>query len=306
VVWETGLGGRLDCTNIVEPTVSVITAIGMDHTRILGTTVAEIAGEKAGIVKPGRPVIVQRQPWPEAFDVIAARAVEVGAELIRADSLFKVESGRDTLAGRVVTIGTPEGPRDLTIPLRGAHQDRNLETALAACWVFETRMGRTPSVAKFLEGAAHASWPGRLELVTSRTPGRALLLDGAHCPLSARALGATLREWESSSDAPARGPWTLLLGMQADKDIAGFVAALTKAAAPAAIQSVASYEVPGGRGATAAAVASAARSFGMTATDHASPEAALDDAMKHEGRVLAAGTLYTLSRFREHWNGVWG
>lgn len=306
VVWETGLGGRLDCTNIITPSVSVITAIGMDHTRILGNTIAEIAREKAGIIKPGRPVVVQRQPWPEAFEVIAARAAEVGAEFIRADELFCVESGRDTPTGRAIRIVTPEGVREFELPLLGAHQDRNLETALAACWTFESREGRSPSVDRFIAGAAQAQWPGRMELVTSRGTGRVLLLDGAHCPLSARALGAALAQWEASPTSPARGPWRLLLGMQADKDIAGFVSALAGAARPASIASAACYEVPGGRGAGAEVVADAARSVGLLAEAYASPEAALDAAMGGDENIMAAGTLYTLSRFRDHWNAVCG
>jgi len=306
VIWETGLGGRLDCTNIADPVVSVITAIGMDHTRILGGTIGEIAREKAGIIKAGRPVIVQRQPCPEAFDVVAKRAVEVGAELIRAESLFQVESGRDTPQGREIRIATPEGERELGLPLLGSHQDRNVETALAACWTFEGERKRTRSVSRFLEGAERASWPGRLEIVRARDASRTLLLDGAHCPLSARALGATLAAWEASDSSPARGPWRLLLGMQADKDIAGFVRTLMESARPARIECVACYEVPGGRGATPQVVTEAVRSLGLAATEHDSPETALQYSSAQAGGVLAAGTLYTLARIREHWIGVWG
>src|SRR5437763_5546968 len=110
VCWETGLGGRLDCTNVVDPVVSVITALGLDHTALLGKEIEQIAAEKAGIIKPGRPVIVSRQ-YPEFYDrvwpVLTRRAAEVGATLVPAWECCPVLEARPLFGGQMVRLRLP-------------------------------------------------------------------------------------------------------------------------------------------------------------------------------------------------------
>lgn len=207
-VIEVGLGGRLDATNAIAPLVSVITPVGLDHTRVLGTTLPEIALEKAGIIKPRVPVVCARQP-AEARDVIAARAGELGCPLL----LF----GRD-YDSRLEGAG-PGGTRfsvrwgdtwveDLKVPLLGAHQADNAAVAVAAVRAAGERLGVSEDAVR--RGLAAVQWPGRMELV----PGQpALLLDGAHNAEGARVLAEGLQ-----AVFPGQRP-VFVVGMLAEKPV---------------------------------------------------------------------------------------
>jgi dihydrofolate synthase/folylpolyglutamate synthase len=191
VVWETGLGGRLDATNIVTPLASVITNISFDHMQWLGDTLEKIAAEKAGIIKPGVPVLKADDP-PEVLAVFARVARENGAPL------------------RLVTAAdTRRPPLDrIELPLPGEHQRRNAALALATV---ETLQPQLPVPPEALErGLREVHWPGRLQLI--RRPGQDILLDGAHNPAAA----ATLRQ-ALAGLWPGRRP-ALVLGVLADKD----------------------------------------------------------------------------------------
>ena len=298
VCWETGLGGRLDCTNVVDPLVTVITTIGLDHTALLGNTVGEIAREKAGIIKPGRPVIVARQdPAHQAtvMEVITARAAELGAPLIRAWEHNPVLGARVDPAGQVLRLRTPDGPEvEQLLPLRGRFQWSNAEAAIAAVWYVEREMKSRPEPAALLAGLAAANWPGRLELATL-SGGRQVLLDGAHCPLSARALGTAL------SDMLGRQPdsrFSLLFGMQKDKDHRQFLANLAAQAHPAVMEMVVCYSLPGPRGAQADDLVAAAQAGGFNALAANGPIEAWNLAHDAGTHIVAAGTIYTLAAFR--------
>ena len=194
VVLETGLGGRLDATNIVTPAVSVITPIGLDHTKYLGTTLAEIAGEKAGIIKPGVPVISSPQT-PEAEAVIRETCARLGCA--------------------VNFVSNPMADCPMTLP--GSHQRMNAAVAFAA--VISTGLRPTPqSITNALQVV---EWPGRFQRIED---GR-IILDGAHNPHAARQLAQTWREIYGAEKA------TLILGAMADKDIAGVIAELAPIAA---------------------------------------------------------------------------
>jgi dihydrofolate synthase/folylpolyglutamate synthase len=288
VCWETGLGGRLDCTNIVTPAVSVITLLAMDHMKVLGDTIELIAGEKAGIIKQGRPVVVTRQSerfhdrvWP----VLVGRAAEVGAPLIRAWEHNPVEwQGTNDVRGTL-----PDGtPWEGISPLAGAFQRGNLEGSLAAVYEVHRLHGSGPFHAV---GLSHVHWPGRLERLPHGE--RTLVLDGAHCPASALAVGRTLRD-----DLPA-GSLTVLWGMQRDKDAAGFAAALAESLR-SAIAELRCYPVGGPRGADAESLVVAAQSAGLPARPCSSAEDALAGASTPT--ILCVGTLYTLDRFRTLWS----
>ncbi len=194
VILETGMGGRLDATNVVTPAVSVITPIGLDHQAWLGSTLAAIATEKAGIFKPGVPAVSAAQS-PEAAAVLRAEATRVGAPL------------------RFVTA--PLGD-EWRVHLAGPHQRWNaalVREALAAA-------GLPVNAAALAEGFANVQWPGRFQRIGER-----IILDGAHNPHAATQLAETWRQ--EFGDAPA----TLIFGAMRDKDVAGVLAALRPIAA---------------------------------------------------------------------------
>jgi dihydrofolate synthase/folylpolyglutamate synthase len=185
-VLEVGLGGRLDATSIVPPRVSVITSIGLDHTEILGSTVAAIAREKAAIARPGVPLCVGALP-AEALVEVERAAAAVGAPLIAHGRQF-------------------DDDPELRPPWPGRHQHRNAALALAAF----TELGRSDprlTRAGFVDALPSARWPGRYELLPT-TP--RVLLDGAHNLEAAQALGDALAE---RGDAPT----VLLFGALAGK-----------------------------------------------------------------------------------------
>jgi len=188
-VLETGLGGRLDATNCCRPVVTAITPISFDHMEWLGHTLEAIAGEKAGILKPGVPCVAAEQA-PEAMRVIEATAKAVGAPL------------------RVVHPLEPQ----VALSLRGPHQRQNAAVALACLEV----LGVSREAA--LEGLRTARWPGRLEEL--QIGGRPVLLDGAHNAAGAQALAAALESLYPGRKVHA------VFSVLADKDLEGMARAL--------------------------------------------------------------------------------
>ncbi|MEJ7762215.1 MAG: cyanophycin synthetase [Thermomicrobiales bacterium] len=214
-VVETGIGGALDSTNVLDPAVSVIGPIELEHTAILGSTLTEIAVNKAGIIKPGKPVAVAAQP-EEVLAVIVARASEMGSPV----SL----SGRDWRWSGSWRGFTAEGPwgryEGLRSGLAGEHQVANACLALAASALLPA--GLRPGEWAVREGFAGVRVPGRFERVDR--DGRAVVLDGAHTAGAARALATTLGEVFPDQAV------TLVIGMAADKDVGRFTAALAPVA----------------------------------------------------------------------------
>lgn len=204
VVWETGLGGRLDATNIVTPLASVITNIGYEHMQWLGNTLDQIASEKAGIIKPRVPVVTAARPQ-EGLEVIARTA-----------------QGHQSPLTVVGDADLQSPPLDtVRLPLMGLHQRRNAATALAA---MRTLAPKIPvSDATLREGLSTVYWPGRLQRV-QRANGQILLLDGAHNPAGAEALRVALE-----TDLHAERP-TLVFGVFKDKDWKSMCAALVRLA----------------------------------------------------------------------------
>lgn len=193
VVLETGLGGRLDATNVVHPLVSVLTSIDMDHQKWLGNTLGEIAAEKAGIIKPGVPVVSGPQ-FGEVRTVLEQIATASSAPLSYAE--------------------TPvEG---LFIGLAGSHQ--RLNAAIAVKAIQEARIPMDPQSLK--EGLANVYWPGRFQRVTER-----IVLDGAHNPAATKCVVETWRECGGPQKA------TIIFGGLLDKDLQGMIAILSTLAA---------------------------------------------------------------------------
>ncbi|HZZ56553.1 MAG TPA: folylpolyglutamate synthase/dihydrofolate synthase family protein [Opitutaceae bacterium] len=170
-VIEVGLGGRLDATNVVDPAVAVITSIGLDHVELLGDTLGAIAGEKAGIIKPGRPVVMGRVP-PEAEEVIRAKAQQVGARIVS----VREEFGEDLAAY----------PRT---NLEGDYQRWNAATALLAVRKLKAPPALSP--ARAAAALLAVDWPGRWQRMS--VGGRRVILDASHNPEGVTTLDANLR-----------------------------------------------------------------------------------------------------------------
>jgi len=184
VVWETGMGGRLDATNAVETSASIITNIALDHQASLGNTIPEIAGEKAGIIKPGVPVF-HGYLTPDAEAVITAKAKELGSPVIPPP--FPVPAGRYADCDGVPMQTFFHGGREITLPLLGAMQRRNFLLAANVLEYFAPRLGFDADRA--FSGLKHVRWPGRFQQVE---PG--LFIDGGHNPDGITALHEALKE----------------------------------------------------------------------------------------------------------------
>jgi dihydrofolate synthase/folylpolyglutamate synthase len=192
VIWETGLGGRLDATNIVTPLASVITNIQFDHEKWLGHTLAEIAGEKAGIIKPGVPVFTAATQ-PEVLEVIAETARRQNAAVSEVTALESSAPPLDTL----------------DLPLAGPHQKINAALAITVARGLNQSLPLTPEHIR--AGLSAVSWPGRLQRIV-KPDGQTLILDGAHNVAGAEALALALIELFPGKSL------TMILGILEDKN----------------------------------------------------------------------------------------
>jgi dihydrofolate synthase/folylpolyglutamate synthase len=235
-VIEVGLGGRLDATNVIHPAACAITAVSLDHTEVLGHTLALIAGEKAGIIKPDVPVVVAPQA-EEAMPVIRGAAAAQAARLITVGPTLANESLASEMhppytwqwtgtaeAGLAEQRFSLQGPlgtvyADLAIPFLGRHQLANASTAVALAYELQQQGATIPRSAIYA-GLRRARWPGRLEVLAQRPW---IVVDGAHNADSAHKLRAAIQEL-----FPYRR-LGLLFGASADKDIRGMLTALLPA-----------------------------------------------------------------------------
>jgi dihydrofolate synthase/folylpolyglutamate synthase len=281
VLLEVGLGGRLDTTNVVRhPAVTAIAPVSLDHQAFLGNTIAAIAGEKAGLLKPGSPAVIAPQ-IDEAETVIEARAAAVGAPLYRAGQEWHCDRRGEGMRY--------EGERwrlDLPLPsLLGAHQVLNAGTAIA-CLERLAAAKMTPEA--IADGLRHIDWPARLQLLrrgplVEMTPGWELWLDGGHNPAAGEVLGAVVAGWQDR-------PLCLVVGMLNTKDSAGFLAPM----APYA-RSLQAVTIPGEENPLPAeTIAATARSVGIPAETADSVEDALRSiaVAGQGGRVLICGSLH--------------
>jgi len=223
-VVETGLGGRLDATNVLEPRAAVITSLSLDHMQILGDTLAAIAHEKAGIIKPDVPVISAPQ-LPEALSVIEATCHERQAPLTVVGRDWTWEPKETSLDGQTFRVASSlPGSGDLCqqiyrLSLLGCHQLINATVSIAALHALRSQ-GTAISADHVFEGLAGVEWPARFE-VLSRNP--VLVVDGAHNAASARWLRRTLADYFPGYDV------ILIFGVSADKDIVGMLRELLPA-----------------------------------------------------------------------------
>jgi dihydrofolate synthase/folylpolyglutamate synthase len=289
-VFEVGLGGRLDATNILTPLVSVITRVDFDHESFLGHSLAEIAMEKAGILKPGVPLILAEQ-WPEALEVIRARAGELGCPVIETRAAFRIarEWTENGCSRASVTENASGWSFELSPQLPGKFQIQNSLNAVAAARYLQKRGYRISDDA-IAQGIAEAVWPGRLEKLQSDPD---VYLDGAHNPSAARELAAFLEQYLAG-----RKIW-LIFGALRDKAVDEMAGVLFPLAA----------EVIFTQPRTSRAI-SVTRLAEITSHDAArfavvpEPEAALEHALNRAAphdAIVVAGSLYLVGQLRHYW-----
>lgn len=269
---EVGLGGRLDATNVVSPEVTAITSIDFDHEQYLGSTLREIASEKAGIVKPGVPIVVGRLA-PDALDVVARAARDRGAELVRAWDGVRVDR-----AGAAIRLRTPAHDYgEIALALRGDHQVGN---AIVAARTLELVGIAPPAI---VDGLARVAWPGRLD-VRRLADGREALLDAAHNPAGAAALASYLKGL-SGGKAP------LVFGAMRDKDVDAMFRALLPVSSAVVLTRASTR-----RAAEPAALAERARAIApaLPIAVEPSPLDAIAAAWRLSPRIVVAGSIFLL------------
>ncbi|MDR0994270.1 MAG: bifunctional folylpolyglutamate synthase/dihydrofolate synthase [Verrucomicrobiota bacterium] len=283
-VLETGLGGRLDSTNVVAPLLSVITEIGVEHTTYLGTTLRRIAAEKAGIIKKGRPVVLGRQ-HPEVRAVLEEKAREVGSLVLRADERVSIRRLSQDLDGQVLSVETADAAwPPFCLPLLGDYQIHNCALVITALEWAREALGLPLFPGVIREGLAKVRWPGRCQVV-SRDP--VFLLDVAHNPDAAKALAVFIKNFRQEK------PVLLICGMLADKDAVGFFRLLRPV-----VDACVLVPLDSARSMPIDKLLAAAQAVKLPAVEGVLGDAiskAFAWARKNNGLVVAAGSLYMAS-----------
>jgi len=284
-VLEVGLGGRLDATNVVSPLVAAITSIGLDHQAQLGSTLASVAREKAGVIRPGIPVVCGPLP-AEADAVVAQICREQDARLVAVERAIRVDTAlRD---GRTVVSIESARRRLSNVPLAltGRHQAQNAAVAIAVLDEL-AQLGFDVGDEAIVTGLTTVRWPARLELFHRQ--GCDVLLDAAHNPAGARVLAAYLHElgWTDV---------TLVFGAMRDKDVEGMLAALLPLC-----DRVICTAAPGERALAASELAAIAGRLAASVRVEAEPDAerAVVRACESGGRVVAAGSIFLIGPLRD-------
>jgi dihydrofolate synthase/folylpolyglutamate synthase len=305
-VVEVGLGGRLDATNLVEPLVAVITSLSYEHTHILGNTLTEIATEKAGIIKPNRPVVLAPQK-DEARLVIERIANERNAALTQVGKDYLFAPGEHSLDGQSLLIWPAEDqarfdqyiespgdgdwqPVRLTIPLLGQHQIENAATAYAAIQVARNH-GLRVREDDIRRGFASVFWPGRFEVLRRDPP---VIIDSAHNRDAGLKLRLTIDDYLDGL------PVILIFGASEDKDIQGIFSELLPR-----VRYVICTESFHPRALEAEKLVKLVHQFGLPARIERPVEQALQEALDmagHESVVLAAGSVFIAAAVRECWH----
>jgi dihydrofolate synthase/folylpolyglutamate synthase len=304
-VFEVGLGGRLDATNVITPMASVITSLSYDHMHLLGESLSDIAREKAGIIKPGVPVISAPQQH-EAERVVedAARSVDAPLSLVGRDWLYS--PGTRDLSGQILYVwssaeqsmmdayvesagGEEWAPPRYWIPLLGHHQVVNGAVAYATIQILKTQ-GFEVSEDAIQKGFRETNWPGRFQILTTNP---VLVVDAAHNRDSALKLRIALDDY-----FPGR-PVTLIFGASADKDISGMLIELVPRVSRLIVT-----QADHPRASNPEALERIAHSHGLRVEIEVPVEAALDRALKQawtEGVVLATGSLFVVGEILSAW-----
>jgi dihydrofolate synthase / folylpolyglutamate synthase len=282
-VFEVGMGGTWDATNLIRSEVAAISRVGLDHPE-LGSTVEEVASEKAGIIKPGGVAVIAEQR-PEALAVLEARAAEVDASVRLEGRDYALDDRRVAVGGQVLAVRGLHGAYpDLFVPLHGRHQAHNAAAAIAAC---EALVDGALQDAPLRETLAEVTSPGRMEVVARRP---LVVLDGAHNPDGAAALAIALGEefvWQRLH---------LVIGVLETKDVDGIVEAVApRADAAYACANSHPKSLPPER------VGVACEKNGLPVRTFDSASSALDAAEADAGEddiILVTGSLYTVADAR--------
>lgn len=286
VILETGLGGRFDATNIISaPELSVIMNIGLDHTAVLGSTVEEIAEEKAGIIKPGCPCVLYEQS--ESVTEIIRRRCKEGASELGIPSFSEISVEFDSLEGQVFTYkGVP-----YALPLLGGHQRKNAATVIEAVNILRNR-GWKLEQSEVEHGLYSVNWPGRFELVSEEP---FFIVDGGHNPQCAKAVAENLVSYFPDC------PRVLLMGVLKDKDYISQLEIL----APVADEFIC-VTPPSPRALPAGELAKVLEKYGKKVSVCESVPDAVDlareTASELNGMVCAVGSLYNVGEIRACFN----
>jgi dihydrofolate synthase / folylpolyglutamate synthase len=287
-IMETGMGGRLDATNVVDPLVSIITRVDFDHTAYLGDTLEKIAVEKAGIIKPGRPVVCGAMP-EEARGVVRRTARERGCLFADVQECANVTLAGEGFSGQKLRVETTDRAYGtVRIPLLGRHQVENLATAVTAIDVLRSSAQLPFDEAAVSAGFSRVNWPGRCEVVKQAPP---VILDGAHNPGGAVVFAETLARMLDGK------PVALVVGMCGDKDVAGILHPFRSIA-----KSVWAVRISNERAVAPERILQEARSMGWELHEAALPDAMREAetwAVANNGAVCAAGSLFLVGEVRE-------
>ncbi len=289
IILETGMGGRLDATNIIRPRVTVITNVSLDHQEYLGNSLTAIAGEKAGIIKGGAPLVTFAKQ-KLVLDLLRQRCRQRGAPLYLGGVDFKVRGRGQQFDYQ----GLHQRLQGLTLSLAGRHQYRNAALALAVLEILN-RDGFTVSEAAIREGLKLTRWPGRLEQVPQDPQ---VLLDGAHNPAAALTLAQALK------NGHRQGRLILVVGIMADKDVEGILARLLPLA-----QMVIFTQPRYFRAATPQDLARRAQPYNLEIIQVPQVAAAVRRAQELAGpqdQIVVTGSLYTVGEAQEYFQGTGG
>ncbi len=281
-VLEVGMGGRFDATNVINPEVGIITSISLDHTEVLGSSLAEITAEKMGIIKPKSVAVTSPQP-PDAAEVIAKVSRSRRARLVRVGSDVTWQSRGGDLKRQQLHVEGKRGSYELSIPFLGHHQQVNAATAVAAVEVLVEK-GFNISPDSISQGLAQVSWPGRLQIIKHHP---LLVVDSAHNPDAAVKLKEALERYFDFERA------ILVIGASDDKDIAGIAREL----APVFAKVIATRSHHP-RALAAAPLAAEFKRYGVDAQTAADIPAALSRALALAGDrdlVCVAGSLFVVA-----------
>ena len=292
-VIEVGLGGRLDATNIVQPMVSIITSLSMDHTAVLGNTLALIAGEKAGIIKDGVPVVSSPQK-EEALQVLEKIAQQRSSDLTLVGREWMFAGGSTTLQGQDLEIWQKGGEHvKLHISMLGAHQVQNAATAYAGLQVAK-KAGLKIKKTDIQIGFSQTFWPGRFEITRQEPP---VILDSAHNQDSAVKLHNTLDQY-----FPGRKV-ILIFGASEDKDVAGMFTEWKPC-----LSRIITTHADHPRALDPLQLADMAREMGIPGEVSLSVEDALEKALSISAEtgdiVLSAGSMFVTAEVRTAWQKI--
>ncbi|MFA4829825.1 MAG: folylpolyglutamate synthase/dihydrofolate synthase family protein [Thermodesulfovibrionales bacterium] len=293
-VIETGMGGRLDATNVLAPEVSVITSISYDHKDFLGETISAIAEEKAGIIKNRIPVVTSEQE-PAVMDIIKKKADEKGSGLFVYGKDFSVTTKEEDINGSIFDYRGDMELEGLEIFLAGRHQILNAALAVKASEVLIKKSAPLASVLTagvIKSGIENTEWPGRLEFISDNPP---ILIDGAHNPSASFVLADALRNNFLSTYKRI----ILIMGIMADKDIKGIMAPLLPLASEI-IFAAPAYE----RAASPERLAECAASMGFTNIRIArtmEDAIAISSALSSQlsALIVITGSFYTIGEAKE-------